>query len=68
MSALAQLATSLGRVDELPNIALAERIVQEKNVPDVRELVEILNGKDKALKSDALKALYEVGYLSLIHI
>ena len=64
MSALAQLATSLGRVDELPNIALAERIVQEKNVPAVRELVEILNGKDKALKSDALKALYEVGYRS----
>ena len=64
MSALAQLATSLGRVDEQPNIALAERIVLDKDVPAVRELVEILNGKDKALKSDALKALYEVGYRS----
>ena len=64
MSALAQLATSLGRADELPNIALAERIVLDKDVPAVRELVEILNGKDKALKSDALKALYEVGYRS----
>lgn len=62
MSALAQLATSMGRADEQPNIALAESIVQEKNVAAVRELVEILNGKDKALKSDALKALYEVGY------
>ena len=28
----------------------------------VRELVDLLNNKDKALKSDALKALYEVGY------
>lgn len=64
MSALAQLATSLGRADEQPNIALAERIVLDKDVPAVRELVEILNGKDKALKSDALKALYEVGYRS----
>jgi len=64
MSALEQLSTSLGRADELPNIALAERIVLEKDVPAVRELVEILNGKDKALKSDALKALYEVGYRS----
>ena len=64
MSALAQLATSLGRADEQPNIALAESIVLEKNVPAVRELVDILNGKDKALKSDALKALYEVGYRS----
>ena len=35
------------------NIALAEIIVQEKNVAAVRELVEILNGKDKALKNDA---------------
>jgi hypothetical protein len=64
MSALEQLATSLGRADELPNIALAERIVSERNVATVRELVDILNGKDKALKSDALKALYEVGYRS----
>ena len=62
MSALAQLATSLGRVDELPNIALAESIAAEKNISAIRELVDVLNGKDKALKSDALKVLYEVGY------
>ena len=61
MSALEHLSTSC-RADEQPNIALAERIVQEKNMVAVRELVDLLNNKDKALKSDALKALYEVGY------
>lgn len=64
MSALSQLATSLGRADEQPNIALAESIAAEKNTGAIRELVDLLNGKDKALKSDALKALYEVGYRS----
>ncbi|MBP6574457.1 MAG: hypothetical protein KA230_08400 [Flavobacteriales bacterium] len=56
-----QLASALGRTDEQPNIALAEAIVAEKNVAGVRELVDLLNGKNKVLKSDALKALYEVG-------
>lgn len=62
MSAIAQLATSMGRADEQPNIALAESIAAEKNMAAIRELVEVLNGKDKPLKSDALKTLYEVGY------
>lgn len=62
MSPLSQLATSLGRTDEKPNIAVAERIVADRDTAAVRVLVEVLNNKDKALKSDALKALYEVGY------
>ncbi len=37
-------------------------IAAEKNIAAIRELVDVLNGKDKALKSDALKVLYEVGY------
>ena len=61
MSAIDLLASSLGRNDEQPNVALAEAIVTQKNAPYVRELVDLLNGRDKALKSDALKTLYEVG-------
>jgi hypothetical protein len=61
MSVVAQLATSLGRADEQPNIALAEAIAAEKNTNGIRQLVELLNTKDKALKSDAVKTLYEVG-------
>ncbi len=61
MNVTSLLASSLGQTDEQPNIALAEAIVADKNANGVRELVDLLNGKDKALKSDALKALYEVG-------
>lgn len=61
MGATAQLASSLGRSDEQPNIALAEAIVSGKDMNSVRELVDLLNAKDKALKSDAVKTLYEVG-------
>lgn len=61
MSVTSLLASSLGHTDEQANIAVAEVIVTDKNVKGVRELVELLNGKDKALKSDGLKALCEVG-------
>lgn len=57
----AQLASALGRSDEQPNVELAERIAAGKDTAAVRELVDVLGGKDKALKGDALKALYEVG-------
>lgn len=64
MSAIPLLASSLGRADEEPNIALAEAIAASKNGFAVRELVDVLGGKNKALRSDALKVLYEVGYRS----
>ncbi|MEO8590578.1 MAG: hypothetical protein ABI432_14475 [Flavobacteriales bacterium] len=61
MSVTSLLASALGHDDEKPNIALAEKIVAEKNAAGVRELVDLLSGKNKALKSDAIKTLYEVG-------
>lgn len=64
MSAIPLLASSLGRADEEPNIALADAIAASKNGFAVRELIEVLGGKDKTLRSDALKVLYEVGYRS----
>lgn len=62
MSVLPHLATSMGRSDEEPNIALAEAIAASKNNFAVRELVDLLGTKDKSLRSDALKTLYEIGY------
>ena len=43
---LNRLASSLGRNDEHPNIALAEAIVKKGDAKAVRELVEALLGKD----------------------
>jgi hypothetical protein len=61
MGVVERLASSLGRNDEQPNIAVAEEIVAGNDTGGVRELVNALGEKNKALKSDALKALYEIG-------
>lgn len=61
MSVLARLASSLGRNDEVPNVQLAEAIAKKGDKTAVRELVEHLSGKDRAIQNDAVKVLYEVG-------
>jgi hypothetical protein len=61
MSVLNQLATALGRRDEVPNQELAQRIVRERHAAAVKELVENLGNKDKAIQSDCIKVLYEIG-------
>lgn len=55
-----QLASSLGRKDEGPNIALADKIARTSDNHGVKELIDLLN-KKAAIRHDAIKALYEVG-------
>jgi hypothetical protein len=64
MRILDQLATSLGRRDEVPNQVLAKAIAEGNDTTAITELVAVVHGKDKALQSDAIKVLYEVGYLN----
>lgn len=61
MTYIDQLATSLGRRDEAPNQALARLIAVGNIKSAISELVAVINGKDKALQSDAIKVLYEEG-------
>lgn len=61
MSVLHQLATNLGRRDEVPNQELAARIVAANDAAAVSELVENLSNKDKNIQSDCVKVLYEIG-------
>jgi len=61
MSVLEELATALGRRDEVPNQELARRIVRQRNAAAVKELVDNLANKDKAIQSDCIKVLYEIG-------
>ena len=61
MSVLDQLATALGRRDEVPNQELAQRIVRARDAAAVKELVDSLERKNKALQSDCIKVLYEIG-------
>ena len=56
-----QLASSIGRKDEQVNIDLAKRIVNHQDTKAVQSLVEILNHKDKAIQSNSIKVLYEIG-------
>ena len=56
-----QLAHSLGRKDEAPNIKLAEKIVKENNTEAVKELISLLEVGNAAARSDAIKVLYEAG-------
>lgn len=61
MSIISELATTLGRKDEVPNQELATKIATKKNKDAVNELIENLKNKDKNIQSDCIKVLYEVG-------
>jgi len=56
-----KLACQLGRNDEIPNIELAELLCQNEDVKGIREIVDGLKGKDKAIANDCIKVLYEIG-------
>jgi len=56
-----RLATSLGKENQLPNIGLARQIISEKNDTAVKVLVDNLYHQNKAIQSDCIKVLYEVG-------
>ena len=55
-----QLAHSIGRSDEEPNIRLAEKIVKSGNKSDVKEIISLLDHKTTGIRSDAIKVLYEI--------
>ncbi len=60
MPILNKIASALGRNDEQPNIELAEQLV---NTQDKESIAEIVSGlrMDKAVASDCIKILYEIG-------
>lgn len=63
MSVIDRLASRLGRGDQEPNIALARDVAATEDAQAVQELVEGLGSKDKSLRGDCIKALYEIGVL-----
>ena len=56
-----KLACKLGRNDEEPNIELAEYLCQNMDTAGIEEIVRGLTDCDKAVASDCIKVLYEVG-------
>lgn len=63
MSVIDKLACALGRRDEIPNQELARELAETGNRMGVREVAENLWNKDKAIQSNCIKVLYEIGYL-----
>ncbi|MFC5529338.1 hypothetical protein [Cohnella yongneupensis] len=61
MSVIGKLASSVGRKDEEPNVALAQAIADEGDSDAVQELVDHLRSKNKDIRSDCIKVLYEIG-------
>jgi len=64
MPALDKLACALGRRDEVPNQELARELAANCDAEGIRELVGGLQSRDTCVRSDCIKALYEVGYLA----
>jgi hypothetical protein len=61
MTVISKLATSLNRRDEVPNQELAEKIVAANDKKAIKELVELLKGKNKDIQNDCIKVMYEIG-------
>jgi hypothetical protein len=55
------LASSLGKRDEAPNVLLASRIAKEGDKRAIEELMDLLKHKKSAIRSDAIKVIYEAG-------
>ncbi len=63
MSALAKLASALGRNDEQPNVELAAALAAKPDAAAIAELAGALAAGSTATSNDAIKVLYELGAL-----
>lgn len=63
MSVLHRIAFYQGRRDELPNQELARDLAASADRDGIRELADNLKNKDRSVRSDCLKVLYEIGYI-----
>lgn len=63
MNIIEKLATTLGRRDEVPNQELAAEILRAADEQAVAELIANLSNKNKGIRYDCIKVLYEIGYV-----
>lgn len=63
MSVLKRLAHALDRRDDVPNQELARELAGVKDTHGIREIAENLWNKDRRIRNDCIKVLYEIGYL-----
>ena len=64
MAVIDQIASALGRRDDIPNKELARALASDENTEGIHEIATNLLNEDSAIQSDCIKVLYEVGYLN----
>jgi DNA-binding FrmR family transcriptional regulator len=57
-----KIACNVERRDEEPNIAVAERLVNDSDKEGIAEMAEGLSDKKEQVANDCIKVLYEIGY------
>ena len=63
MSVINRIAHFQNRRDEVPNQELASDLAARKDSAGIQEIAEGLWQKDKNVRADCIKVLYEVGYI-----
>ena len=63
MTTLQKIAWFQGRRDEVPNQELAKELAENEDNAGIQEIAENLWHKEKNVRSDCIKVLYEIGYL-----
>jgi hypothetical protein len=64
MSVISKLASSLDRVDEVPNQELPNQIAKKRDRKAIQKLIDNLGNKNKNIQNDCIKVLYEIGELN----
>lgn len=64
MTVLNKIAFFQKRRDEVPNQDLARELAETKDNKGIQEIAENLWNKNKSVRSDCLKVLYEIGYIN----
>ena len=63
MSVLEKIAYYQNRRDEVPNQELAKQLADRRDTEGIQEIAQHLWDKNKNVRSDCLKVLYEIGYI-----
>ncbi len=63
MSILNELASAQDIKSDVPNQKLAKKLAESNDAEAINELVANLSNKEKAIQSDCIKTLYEIGYI-----
>jgi hypothetical protein len=63
LSVLKELASVQGVKSDIPNQKLAKKLAESNNTKAIDEIAANLNSNEKAIQSDCIKVLYEIGYI-----